>query len=325
MGAGLAGQVLGMVLGQGMQGMNDDRQVDMQGRLNAQQAQWQMQLMNHQTRKQLEMWEKTSYGAQVEQMKKAGINPALMYGMGGGGGQTVGGGMPSTGGGSAATGGGREVQDFMGMGLQAGMAQAQIKLMEAQTEKTKVEAAKTGGVDTELARTSIASLLQGIKSEGVKQGLMGVETELKGLEAKYADKSMSDRLQLISGDAVSAVQRGQQMVNETDISNETKAAVIRRIKAEAVGAVLRNAQTRAQTENTQADTQLKGQEFEQKIEKLMIEWSDLSLRERRLALDLRGEGGENNISGQLMEVIDDIIMWRAITHGKKPNTPLKKK
>ena len=29
-----------------------------------------------------DMWLKTNYPAQVEQMKKAGLNPAIMYGMG---------------------------------------------------------------------------------------------------------------------------------------------------------------------------------------------------------------------------------------------------
>ena len=36
-----------------------------------------------------EMWEKTNYDAQVEQMKKAGLSPALMYGQAGAGGGTV--------------------------------------------------------------------------------------------------------------------------------------------------------------------------------------------------------------------------------------------
>jgi len=37
-----------------------------------------------------EMWLKTNYGAQVDQLKQAGLNPGLMYGMSGGGGVTTG-------------------------------------------------------------------------------------------------------------------------------------------------------------------------------------------------------------------------------------------
>ena len=50
---------------------------------------------------QLEMWEKTNYPAQVAQMRKAGLNPALMYGQAGAGGQ-LGGTAPS--GGEGASG-----------------------------------------------------------------------------------------------------------------------------------------------------------------------------------------------------------------------------
>jgi hypothetical protein len=39
---------------------------------------------------QMDMWNRTNYGAQVEHMKKAGLSPGLMYGMGGGGGSTTG-------------------------------------------------------------------------------------------------------------------------------------------------------------------------------------------------------------------------------------------
>jgi len=37
---------------------------------------------------QMDMWNKTNYGAQVDHMKDAGLNPALMYGSAGQGGQT---------------------------------------------------------------------------------------------------------------------------------------------------------------------------------------------------------------------------------------------
>ncbi len=49
---------------------------------------------------QMDMWNKTNYGAQKEHMKAAGLNPAMMYGQGGAGGTTAG----SQGGGSAASG-----------------------------------------------------------------------------------------------------------------------------------------------------------------------------------------------------------------------------
>ena len=86
-----------------------------------------------------EMWEKTNYSAQKEQMKKAGLNPALMYGMSGGGGVTTG---PSS-----ATADGQPGGTNIGMGIQA-MAQlellkAQKENIEADTKEKKARAQKT--------------------------------------------------------------------------------------------------------------------------------------------------------------------------------------
>ena len=57
------------------------------------------QELNKQGQKlQMKTWNQTGYPAQMKMMKEAGLNPSLMYGMSGGGGQSVG----SQGGGSAA-------------------------------------------------------------------------------------------------------------------------------------------------------------------------------------------------------------------------------
>jgi hypothetical protein len=75
---------------------------------------------------QMDMWNRTNYGAQVEHMKAAGLNPALMYGMSGGGGTTAG----SQGGGSASGG---QAQAWNPMDL------SNMALMNAQKEKIEAE------------------------------------------------------------------------------------------------------------------------------------------------------------------------------------------
>lgn len=82
---------------------------------------------------------------QVEKMKEAGINPALAYGMSGGGGVTTGSASQAgVGAGAAANAAATEANK-----LQMGMQLAQVGLMQAQTEKTKAEAEKIKGADTE--------------------------------------------------------------------------------------------------------------------------------------------------------------------------------
>lgn len=75
---------------------------------------------------QMDIWNKTNYEAQMKHMKAAGLNPALMYGMGGGGGATTGGAGAMPSGGS-------------GMGIIDPSGMAQMRLLEAQAEKLKVE------------------------------------------------------------------------------------------------------------------------------------------------------------------------------------------
>lgn len=91
---------------------------------------------------QMDMWNKTNYGAQVEHMKAAGINPALLYGQSGGGGTTAG----SQGGGSAT---GMSSHPNRMMDLQSAMLSNQIQNLKAQTENVEADTDKKKG-ETEL-------------------------------------------------------------------------------------------------------------------------------------------------------------------------------
>lgn len=98
----------------------------------------QLALNEQGQRLQMQTWRETGYPAQMKMMKEAGLNPALMYGMSGGGGQTTG----SQGGGSAAGNQAHapmEISSQIQAGLEAAMLKAQTDNIEAQTEKTKQE------------------------------------------------------------------------------------------------------------------------------------------------------------------------------------------
>lgn len=127
----------GAVFGIATQGMNDRRQMRQQERLQNLQLQGNKQMLDWQKAKELELWKETSYPAQMAMMKKAGINPALMYGMGGGGGTTVGGSGGGVSGGSAPQGGG-EIYGGMGMGI---MMKSQVELLKAQKENIEADTA----------------------------------------------------------------------------------------------------------------------------------------------------------------------------------------
>ena len=55
-----------------------------------QQLKGQKKALEQQNAAQFDMWNKTNYGAQMKHLKDAGLNPALIYGMSGGGATTTG-------------------------------------------------------------------------------------------------------------------------------------------------------------------------------------------------------------------------------------------
>ena len=106
----------------------------------------------------MKMWEDTNYSAQLAQMKKAGLNVGLMYGMGGGGGTTASIQAGNVSGGNSASGSGE-----IGMGIQMGMQMALLKAqkenIEADTQLKQKEAGYTGGAKT--AETEASAGLKG--------------------------------------------------------------------------------------------------------------------------------------------------------------------
>lgn len=149
-----AGNVAGGILGMVTAGAQDRRQIKQQQKLTDIQVKAQKDLTDYSNQKQLEMWHNTSYGAQREELEKAGLNPALMYGMGGGGGVTTGaGGATSAGSGTASTGAANQ-EAQTGMALMI----AQTAALTAQAKKTNAEAEKIEGVDTKKTTAETAQI-----------------------------------------------------------------------------------------------------------------------------------------------------------------------
>ena len=136
---------------------------------------------------QMDMWNKTNYGAQVGHMKDAGLNPALMYGSAGQGGTTG-----SQGGGSASMGSSSQGKV---MDLSNALIGAQIEGLKAKATKDLSDAgvnpSKTGlneklgsesEVRAELGRENIK-----LTQEQVKQ----VSANVKKL---LADSKLTDKI-----------------------------------------------------------------------------------------------------------------------------------
>lgn len=196
-----------------------------------QQLEGQKKALANQNAAQLEMWEKTNYKAQREQLEKAGLNPGLLYGMSGGGGATTGSGsaMPDT-----TSGHGMDIAGA----AQLALIQAQKENIEANTKKTLTETNKIGGVDTELTIVTIDQVRAGTdkarqeaKTEETKQALNGSMYELNKLEYDYNERTMDTRIEATTKATETIIQNLRVIKNAADISDATKNTQIRQIAA----------------------------------------------------------------------------------------------
>lgn len=290
------------------------------------QAQKQQQLMTFSNMAQLGMWNETNYPAQVEQLEKAGLNPALLYAKGGGPAATTG--SPTTGGGMPPgphIGG--SAQAMMAIEQQQQMQSAQIDLMKAQANQANAQAAKTSGVDTDVAHAQQQNILANTGNTQADTLLKEADLNLKNLETAYQSGTLNDRMNLISYNTQEALEKLKQAQIQTNLDTNTVNAKIDQIKQEAIGARLKNLYTIAQTQNTQAntqntktDTQLKEQQITniqadtQKIFKQIDQisaqitqgWTNLDIQQQRTKLE-----GLNTLLSNFKALGIPLADWKA--------------
>lgn len=178
----------------------------------------QLNLQGHQL--QMDMWNKTNYPAQMAMLKEAGLNPALMYGMSGGGGTTTG----SQGGGSAS--GGQAGMLDIGSALAAAKTAAEIDLLNSQSDLTK----KKGLTEEQLKfKTEAETKVQNASADQLEQITKNliIEGEKIGLDRDYLRDTLEDRktkvkeeLNLLSSQTDLNINKVQAIWNELKLKGE---------------------------------------------------------------------------------------------------------
>lgn len=195
-----------------------------------------------------DLWQKTGPKGTMEQLKQAGLNPGLVYGMGGAAGGTTSGGA-----GSGTGSQSNSAQFNLGMGLQLEHQKAMIENTKADTEVKKADAAKTAGVDTEESKGRIAAIAAETQNKGIQNQLLAFDSELKRIELEIADKSKDARAEnpeLVNKQLVQATEK---------IIAETRGAEAEgKIKAETMDVVIKQTRQAAVEQQLRIDLQRAG-------------------------------------------------------------------
>jgi hypothetical protein len=156
------------------------------------------------------MWELTNYPNQVNMLKEAGLNPALLYKNAGGTGGTTG----------VASGGGAGVgmaQNTSGQRLglmENAMAMQQIKESNERIENSKSERGKRDGVDTEQGWATIENIMQDTQNKELEEKL----TEQKTINMQLQNVTEIDRAEALIKQANANTSK---IAQDTSIDAET--------------------------------------------------------------------------------------------------------
>lgn len=287
--------------------------------LNQQQYEHQRMLDKYGSELQLQMWKDTNYPAQMAQLKAAGLNPALLYGMGGAGGATTG----SQGGGSAqggsASSGQAPMSPYMDMSqiIQGAMAQSQIQLNKAQAKKLDAEATNLGA-DTGLkeAQTLNTKVQTEINKLGLEIGHATKQDQID--EVTYRVESIIKNNNLTDEEAKKVKEQtlaigidNNLKESQTKLNDEERKAIATRliIEAEKVNAMLAGVQVQGEANKLRAmegktDLMNLRNNFIIAVMQNEVAWGRLNIEQQKVfaqwagtITQLKGSSGESTTYG----------------------------
>ena len=278
-GANAANTALG--IGISRLGANYDRkqQLKTQAQLNEMSRREQMNLMDYQKQLDLRMWNETNYEAQMKHLKAAGLNPALMYGMGGGGGTTTG----NSGGGLNAPSAGLQqtIQAATGLGIDP----ADTMLKMAQAKLADTQANKLAGVDTVKTEAETSSLLAGIKNTEALTELKKVETRIANIDEWIKNRTKEDAADQIMWTAEKTMNEMNNAWREGLLSAAQFQDKVDLLKKELAGKIIDNELLGQKIKESKSNIEVNNTQIQKLKTDMLQGWEKLSQSEKIMKVD----------------------------------------
>lgn len=265
-----------------------------------------------------QMWDYTNYENQVKHLEAAGLNPALLYGQGGGGGATAAGGAVGNGqgiAGQAPSGGSpqtvkSQIIEGAGMGVQLGLMEAQVEALKAKAAKDNADAEKTAGADTELTK-SLTALNK------VEMDVKNMSVEEIAAKAKYWGDLSTE-----------SWQRARVLAKEADFREATFEDSVKKVAYETQGSLIKNLETLSNIELNDAKIRSLNENIaiawynaatgrmnattaaDKVANDLMIGMKELDIKEQQLLKDWIYQGIHAGVA--LLEGVTDIVKVKAL-------------
>lgn len=194
-------------------------------------------------RRNLQMWKDTNFGAQRDEMEKAGLSVGLMYGNGGGS-------AASTAGGTATQPNAPKTNPVEvalqqeSMGLQLKQIEAQNRLANAEATKTIAEANKIAGVDTkgqelqnkwQEIENRIQTSRESIEQSNMKAAAANADKAVEDwkmavLDREFLDKTQEDRVTRLVSEIAKIQKEGSLAESATDVNYQTARKIEKEIE-----------------------------------------------------------------------------------------------
>ena len=214
------------------------------------------------------MWELTNYPNQVNMLKEAGLNPALLYKNAGGTGGTTG----------VASGGGAGVgmaQNTSGQRLglmENAMAMQQIKESNERIENSKSERGKRDGVDTEQGWATIENIMQDTQNKELEEKL----TEQKTINMQLQNVTEIDRAEALIKQANANTSK---IAQDTSIDAETRKDVVK-------ARMLENLETEARILERKTNVTMSKAQMQNMIDNVLVARQNADANDDKNALEV---------------------------------------